>query len=140
MGGQDHHGQEFVVGHRTPEAVVDEEGILLHGGSLNREAGGSPPPHVGEPSGRSGGQGGHPQLVRGRVPVSRHTPWNITQVGNVVEHFLPQGVLVLPLVRGAGGPAVDVGDVHLGAARSDGGVGPQSLPPVGPQFLRGDGF
>ena len=120
--------------------MTDDDNIILRGGSFTWETGGSPTPYVGEPPGRSGGRGGRPQVVRGRVPVSCNNPWNITQACNVAEHRLPQGVLVPPLVRGAEGPAVDVDDVHLGAARSDGGVGPSPIPPVGPRFLRGDGL
>ena len=101
VGGQNPYWQKFVVGHRAPKAVIDEEEILLRGGSLNWETGGSPTPHVGEPSGRSGGQGGRPQLVRGRVPVTCQSPRNIRQRGRTFPSTGCSASSIGPGCRGA---------------------------------------
>ena len=122
MRGEDTHGQEIVVGDRPSEAVADQEEILLRGLSLNGEARGLLASNFRQPPRGPGGQGRHPELVRGRVPVACHHPGDVTEASHLAEHFLPECILVFPEVRDAEGPAIDVYDVHLGAAGAYHGI------------------
>ena len=129
--------KSYVVGYFPSEAMADQEEILLRGLPLNGEACGLPAPQIRQPPRGSGRQGGHPDLVRRRVPITRHHPGNIAEASHVAEHFLPQGILVFPEVRGAKGPSIDVYDVHLGAAGVYDGMGPAPPAPVWPWALWG---
>ena len=97
---------------------------IIRGSPSNGETRGLPAPDIRQPPRGPGGQGRHPELVGRRVPVARHHPRDVAEAGNVAEHLLPKGILVLPEVRGAKGPAVDVYDVHLGAAGAYDSVSP----------------
>ena len=57
----------------------------------------------------------------------------------MAEHFLPQGILVFPEVRGAEGPSIDVYDVYLGAAGVYDGMCPAPPAPVRLWALWGNG-
>ena len=135
--GEDAHGQEVVVGNRPSE--MRKKSFSVGSPLTGKQVGCLPPTSGSHPAALGARAGTHnwsgvafqsPAITQGTSP---------RPATYVAEHFLSEGILVLPEVRGAKGPAIDINDVHLGAAGAYDGVGPAPSIPIGPWAFRGDG-